>query len=91
MGLPGCQWDETRSSRLPELLKPKRAEKKQHNPLSDALHKAEIFRRMVKSRTQLLHRLKERHDEFRGSKVPPKRYMVERSLPTSHRIADCFS
>jgi ribonuclease T len=54
MGLTGCRWEETRSSRLPELLRSKRAAKEQHNALSDALHQAEIFRRMVEFRTQLL-------------------------------------
>ncbi len=54
MGMTGCSWDETRSSKLPQSLKPKRSEKMKHNALSDAQYQAEIFRRMLESRTKLL-------------------------------------
>jgi ribonuclease T len=56
MGLSGCLWDETRSSKLPESLTPDRAQKTRHNALSDALYQAEIFRRMMNLQTQLLRR-----------------------------------
>src|ERR1700737_3220055 len=54
MGLTGCSWDETRSSKLPESLKPSRTGKMRHNALSDALYQGEIFRRMMELRTKLL-------------------------------------
>jgi|SRR5580704_11792741 ribonuclease T len=56
MGLTGCSWDETRSSKLPESLKPKRAEEMKHNALSDALYQAEMFRRIIESRPELSRR-----------------------------------
>jgi hypothetical protein len=54
MGLTGCSWDETRSSKLPDSLKPSRTGKMRHNALSDALYQGEIFRRMMELRTKLL-------------------------------------
>jgi len=54
MGLTGCLWDETRSSKLPESLKPSREGKMPHNALSDALYQGEVFRRMMELRTKLL-------------------------------------
>jgi ribonuclease T len=54
MGLAGCLWDETRSSKLPENLKPSRAGQTPHNALSDALYQGELFRRMMELRTNLL-------------------------------------
>lgn len=54
MGLTGCSWDETRSSQLPESLKPSHTGKMRHNALSDALYQGEIFRRMMELRTKLL-------------------------------------
>jgi DNA polymerase III epsilon subunit-like protein len=53
MGLAGCLWDETRSSKLPQALKPARAEKNRHNALSDAVYQAGIFRRMMELRSEL--------------------------------------
>lgn len=53
MGLTGCSWDETRSSMLPESLKPSRTGKMRHNALSDAIYQAGIFRRMMESRGEL--------------------------------------
>lgn len=48
MGLAGCSWDETRSSRLPHLyaIKPEH----EHNALSDAVAQAESFESMLRSR-----------------------------------------
>jgi DNA polymerase III epsilon subunit-like protein len=54
MGLTGCSWEETKSSKLPELLNPRRAEGHRHNALADAVHQAEIFRRMLEFRAQLM-------------------------------------
>lgn len=47
MGLTGCSWDETRSSRIrPEF---KGASRHTHNALDDAVEQAEMFRRMQQS------------------------------------------
>jgi ribonuclease T len=56
MGLTGCSWEETRSSRLPGKLQPDRVEKDRHNALSDAVYQAQLFRRMLNGRDQLFHR-----------------------------------
>jgi hypothetical protein len=42
MGATGCDWADTRSSKIAERLKP--ALKGDHNPLHDAQYQAEIFR-----------------------------------------------
>lgn len=42
MGATGCDWADTRSSKIAERLKPNLAG--DHNPLRDALYQAEIFR-----------------------------------------------
>lgn len=42
MGATGCDWADTRSSRIAECLKPKLVG--DHNALHDALYQAEIFR-----------------------------------------------
>jgi DNA polymerase III epsilon subunit-like protein len=53
MGLAGCSWEETKSSKLPETLKPDRIEGSRHNALSDAVYQAELMRRMMDRRDQL--------------------------------------
>jgi DNA polymerase III epsilon subunit-like protein len=53
MGLSGCSWEETRSSKLPEIVRPVPVDKK-HNALSDAVYQAGIFRRVMDFRTQIL-------------------------------------
>jgi DNA polymerase III epsilon subunit-like protein len=53
MGLSGCSWDETRSSSLPSILKSDEPGRHAHNALSDAVHQAHIFRRMIEFRNQL--------------------------------------
>ena len=55
MGLSGCSWEGTKSSRLPETLKPGRSERKPHNALSDAVYQAGIFRRIMDARDRLFH------------------------------------
>jgi DNA polymerase III epsilon subunit-like protein len=55
MGLTGCPWEETKSSRLPIFLKPKRQGRGIHNALSDAIYQAGIFSRLVQERARLLN------------------------------------
>jgi ribonuclease T len=55
MGLAGCSWEQTKSSKLPETLKPDRVERKPHNALSDAVYQAGIYRRIRDARDQLFH------------------------------------
>lgn len=45
MGLRGCSWEETRSSRIPEIFKG--AAKQTHNALDDARSQAQMFERML--------------------------------------------
>jgi ribonuclease T len=47
-GLSGCDWEDTRSSRIPERFKPSRQHT--HNALDDAIEQAEMFQRMRSSR-----------------------------------------
>jgi DNA polymerase III epsilon subunit-like protein len=47
MGLTGCSWRDTRSSRIPARLKGNAAHT--HNALEDAIEQAEMFARMRKS------------------------------------------
>lgn len=42
MGATGCQWQDTRSSRIAERLRPELSGT--HDPLDDALYQAELFR-----------------------------------------------
>lgn len=56
MGLTGCTWEDTKSSRLPNDLKPTRQGQGAHNALSDAIYQAGIFSRLVQERTKLLNR-----------------------------------
>ena len=44
MGMTGCTWDDTRSSRIPSELKGSSAHT--HNALDDAIEQGEMFRRM---------------------------------------------
>ena len=44
MGLNGCAWDETRSSKIPTTFKGK--SRHTHNALDDAIEQAEMFQRM---------------------------------------------
>jgi ribonuclease T len=44
MGMTGCSWDESRSSRIPQALKGKRQHT--HNALDDAVEQGEMFLRM---------------------------------------------
>jgi ribonuclease T len=44
MGMNGCTWDDSRSSRLPSELKG--SSRHTHNALDDAIEQAEMFRRM---------------------------------------------
>jgi len=46
MGLTGCSWKETRSSRIPDKFKGPTAHT--HNALDDAIEQAEMFERMRK-------------------------------------------
>jgi DNA polymerase III epsilon subunit-like protein len=55
MGLAGSSWDETRSSKLPSIVK-SGPEGTRHNALSDAVYQASIFRKMIELRSQLLRR-----------------------------------
>jgi len=54
MGLIGCLWDETRSSKLPRVLDPENPQQEPHNALSDAVRQAHVFRRMLECRRDLL-------------------------------------
>jgi ribonuclease T len=45
MGMAGCSWAGTRSSRLPERFKP--VTRHSHHALDDAIEQAEIFERML--------------------------------------------
>jgi DNA polymerase III epsilon subunit-like protein len=56
MGLTGCRWQETRSSKLPASLHGEDEPKEPHNALSDAVRQAKIFRRIIDLRTDLLRR-----------------------------------
>jgi hypothetical protein len=49
MGLSGCSWAETKSSRLPEQFRPRPATA--HNAESDAVAQAESFWAMFEART----------------------------------------
>jgi len=49
MGLSGCRWGETKSSRLPSQFQP--ATSGDHNALNDARAQADIFKRMRAART----------------------------------------
>ena len=53
MGLTGCSWEETRSSKLPEFLKVDQPERDRHNALADAVYQAEDFSRIKESRKGL--------------------------------------
>ena len=44
MGMSGCTWEDTRSSRIPAELKGSSVHT--HNALDDAIEQAEMFRRM---------------------------------------------
>jgi ribonuclease T len=44
MGLSGCSWEDTKSSRIPTAMKGK--SQHTHNALDDAIEQAEMFRRM---------------------------------------------
>ena len=46
MGMSGCKWEETRSSRLPDKYRGKAPHT--HNALSDAVEQAGIFERMAR-------------------------------------------
>ena len=52
MGLAGCAWAETRSSRLPEAFRPRPTTA--HNAEADAVAQAEAFRAMVDGRCQMI-------------------------------------
>ncbi len=54
MGLAGSQWEQTKSSKLPRLLKTKGREENRHNALADAINQPEIFRKMMDLRPRLL-------------------------------------
>lgn len=45
MGMSGCNWDDTRSSRIPDDLKGLRSHT--HNALDDAIEQGEMFSRML--------------------------------------------
>ena len=49
MGLSGCNWSQTTSSKLPEYYQPVEQNTK-HNALSDALSQAEIFEKLLLNR-----------------------------------------
>ena len=49
MGATGCDWTDTRSSRIAASLKPKRTS--DHRALQDALYQAELFRLIREMRT----------------------------------------
>lgn len=48
MGLSGCLWDETSSSKLPTVFKP--SHRQTHNALDDAVAQAEIFEKLLAAR-----------------------------------------
>ena len=48
MGATGCDWGDTRSSRMAAMLKPRRTSG--HQALQDALYQAELFRLVRKMR-----------------------------------------
>jgi DNA polymerase III epsilon subunit-like protein len=50
MGMSGCLWEDTKSSRLPEYLQASRTPGSEHNSLSDAVYQATMFRRMLSER-----------------------------------------
>jgi DNA polymerase III epsilon subunit-like protein len=52
MGLSGCEWEDTRSSKLPPTLTSGSKDRPRHNALSDAVYQAGIFRRMMESRSK---------------------------------------
>lgn len=52
MGLTGCRWEETKSSKLPLTLISGSENREKHNALSDAIYQAQIFRRMMETRTK---------------------------------------
>lgn len=52
MGMSGCSWDDTRSSRIASDLKGSAPHT--HNALDDAIEQAEMFRRMRKETTRKL-------------------------------------
>jgi DNA polymerase III epsilon subunit-like protein len=54
MGLTGSSWEDTKSSRMPEVLKPDHSNRRVHNALSDAVYQADILNRMFSQRKQLL-------------------------------------
>lgn len=56
MGMSGCSWDDTRSSRIPENFKGQSSHT--HNALDDAKEQAEMFERMqraAKDNTKEIH------------------------------------
>lgn len=54
MGLSGCKWDDTRSSRIPREFKG-RERPHTHHALDDAIEQAEYFRRMRQSMRTTSH------------------------------------
>ena len=50
MGLSGCKWDDTRSSRIPPEFKG--TSPHTHNALDDAIEQAEVFRRIREKSTR---------------------------------------
>jgi DNA polymerase III epsilon subunit-like protein len=54
MGLTGCLWEGTRSTKLPSRLQAENAREDRHNALSDAVSQAGIFRRMIELRAELV-------------------------------------
>ena len=56
MGLTGCRWEETRSTKLPSPLQAPAKSENRHNALSDAIRQAGIFRSMIDLRAELLKR-----------------------------------
>jgi DNA polymerase III epsilon subunit-like protein len=47
MGAVGSTWSDTKSSKIPNSLRPHREEGREHNALVDAQYQAEIFRRLL--------------------------------------------
>lgn len=47
MGFAGCSWEETTSSRLPQVLLP--SQRQTHHALDDAIAQAEIFAKLLRS------------------------------------------
>jgi len=62
MGVMGCRWADTRSSKIAERLTP--ALKGTHNALQDALYQAEIFRLL---QTELVRRRAQSNSPFNSS------------------------